>query len=312
MRIVVVMDPPSTIIVDEDTTFALMLAAEARGHRVDICQIADLYLRGDVVGARVRRARAERDPARPLVLDAPEDVRLRDVDVVFMRKDPPFDDAYLWATQLFEHVRGQTLLINDPRALRDANEKLITTHFAALMPPTLVSASRDRIHAFVEEVGGVGVLKPLDGRGGEGIFKLTTGDGNFNAIVEHLTRFGTRLAMAQAFVPEIKEGDKRILLLDGEPLGAILRIPTGADFRGNIHVGGRVAQGTINDRDRAIIAAVAPTLKAMGLVFVGLDVIGPYLTEINVTSPTGIQQMSRLDGVDYEARVIRWLEDQLP
>ncbi|MEC7518231.1 MAG: glutathione synthase [Myxococcota bacterium] len=308
MRIVFVMDPPSTVLVDEDTSFALMLAAQSRGHRVDHCMAQELWLRGGTAGARVRRATCQRDPKNPITLGEPEDLDLADADVVFVRKDPPFDDDYLWATQILEHVRGQTLVVNDPRGLRDANEKIYATYFPALMPDTLIANDKARIKAFVKEVGGRAVIKPLSGAGGEGIFALTESDPNLNACIETVTRGGKRLAMAQAFLPDVTKGDKRILLLDGEPLGAILRVPQGGDLRSNIHVGGRVDAAELDDADRAIIEAVAPRLKADGLYFVGLDVIGGKLTEVNVTSPTGIQQASRLSGRDLEAKVVDWLE----
>lgn len=311
MRMLVIMDPPSTVLVDEDTSFAIMLAAQARGHRVDHCLVTDLYLEGDRAGARVRPATCSREAAEPLTLGAPEDVSFEDIDVVFMRKDPPFDEDYLFASLVLEHARGSTFLVNDPRGLRDANEKLYAMRFAAQMPETLVSNDKDRILAFIERMGGTGVIKPLSGAGGDGVFKLSLDDPNKNSIVETVTRGGRKLAMAQQFLPAVSEGDKRILLLDGELLGAINRIPTGGDLRSNIHVGGRVADAALTDADRAIIEAVAPRLRADGLYFVGLDVIGGRLTEVNVTSPTGIQQASRLSGQDLEGRVIEWLENRV-
>lgn len=308
MRIVVVMDPPSTVRIDEDTSFAIMLSAEARGHRVDHCSITDLFLDGGRAGARVRRARCQRDPERPIVLGALEEIALADADVILMRKDPPFDEDYLFASLVLEHVRGKCLLVNDPRGLRDANEKLYAMQFAELMPDTLVSSDKAQIKAFVARVGGKAVLKPLSGAGGEGIFALSAGDANTNAIIETVTRGGKKLAMAQRYLPEIAEGDKRILLLDGALLGAILRVPQGGDLRSNIHVGGRVEAAVLSDADRRIVEAVGPRLRQDGLVFVGLDVIGGKLTEVNVTSPTGIQQASRLSGQDLEGEVVRWLE----
>jgi glutathione synthase len=309
MRIVVVMDPPETVLVDADTSFALMEEAQSRGHRVDHCLATDLFLSGGRAGARVRRATMRREAGvAPISLHGPEDVLFSEVDVVLVRKDPPFDSNYLWATQVLEHARGTTLVVNDPRALRDANEKLYATHFPDVMPDTLVTSDKERIRAFVRAMGGVGVLKPLSGAGGDGVFLLRDEDLNFNAIVETVTHVGKRLAMAQRFLPEVREGDKRILLLDGEPLGAINRVPKRDDVRSNIHVGGSVAASTLDEADRRIIAAVAPRLRADGLYFVGLDVIGGRLTEVNVTSPTGIQQMSRLDGVNHSGAVLDWLE----
>lgn len=311
MRLVVVMDPVSTVRVDEDTSFALMLEAEARGHRVDHCLISDLYLENGEACARVRKASMARDPKEPIVLGAVEVVALKNVDAVFVRTDPPFNEMYLWATQILEKLRGHTLVINDPRALRDANEKLYACHFPELMPETLVSNQKAQIRAFVDKLGGKAVIKPLSGAGGAGVMALTTGDMNFNAIIEATTENEKRFAMTQKFLPEVKTGDKRILLLEGEPLGAILRVPRADDVRSNIHVGGTVQKATLNADDLRIVSTVAPRLKQDGLYFVGLDVIGGRLTEVNVTSPTGIQQMSRLDGVNLSARVIEWIEKRV-
>lgn len=308
MRIVVLMDPVSTVLVDADTSFALMLEAQARGHRVDHALVTDLFLHGWRLGARVRRATMQRDPAAPIVLGDFEDVWIDEVDAVLVRKDPPFDANYLWACHLLEHVRDKTLVVNDPRALRDANEKLYATHFPSVMPATLVSSDKARIRAFTREVGGRAVLKPLSGAGGESVFLMSEGDLNVNAIIETVTQNGSRVAMAQEFLPAVVQGDKRILLLDGEPLGAILRVPQRGDVRSNIHVGGTVERAVLDENDRAICALVGPRCKADGLHFVGLDVIGGKLTEVNVTSPTGIQQMSRLSGENLSARVIEWIE----
>lgn len=307
MRIVFVMDPVESILVDEDTSFTLMLAAQARGHSVGHCLVRDVALDGARLVATVRSARIDREAPQPVALGPREDVALDEVDVVFVRKDPPFDDAYLWLTLLLEHLRGRTLVVNDPRGLRDANEKLYACHFPELMPRTLVSSSKRRIKHFLDEVDGRAVIKPVEGHGGGGVFALIAGDNNVNGLIEAVTHDGTRIAMVQELIPEVTEGDKRILLLDGEPLGAILRVPQG-DWRSNIHVGGRVVRARVTEQDRRIIDAMAPRLRHDGLVFVGLDVIGGRLTEVNVTSPTGIQQMTRFDGVDYSARVVEHLE----
>ncbi len=307
MRIVFVMDPVSSIVADEDTTFALMLAAQDRGHRVDHCLVRDVALDAGHPTATLRPAHVRRDPARPIVLGEAEDVALGDVDVVFVRKDPPFDSHYLWLTLILEHLRDRTLVVNDPRGLRDANEKLYACMFAELMPRTLVTSSKARVKHFLDEVGGKAVIKPVEGHGGGGVFALLAGDNNLNGLIEAVTLDETRIAMVQELIPEVTEGDKRILLLDGEPLGAILRVPQ-SDWRSNIHVGGKVVRSHLTDADRRIIEAMAPRLREDGLWFVGIDVIGGKLTEVNVTSPTGIQQMTRLDGVDYPARVIDGLE----
>jgi glutathione synthase len=310
MRVLVVMDPVSTVQVDADTSFALMLEAQVRGHRVDHALASDLELTDGRVFATVRRATMQRVKEAPISLGEPERVDVgAAIDAVLIRKDPPFDSDYLWLTLVLERLRGErTLVVNDPRGLRDANEKLYACHFPELTPRTLVSASKARIKEFVAEVGGRAVIKPVDGHGGEGVFALLEGDKNFNGLVEHVTRLGKRLAMVQSFIPEVTEGDKRILLIDGQILGAILRVPQKDDVRSNIHVGGSVKPAELTDADRHIVAAVTPKLRADGLFFVGLDVIGGKLTEVNVTSPTGIQQMSRFAGRSCETPVIEWLE----
>jgi glutathione synthase len=209
---------------------------------------------------------------------------------------------------MLDRVKDDTLVVNDLHGLRQANEKLYACYFPELMPRTLVTSDKPRIKRFVADVGGRAVIKPLGGAGGEGVMTLTEGDLNLNAIIEATTLGGRRVAMAQEFLPAVHEGDKRILLLGGEPLGAILRVPQRGDVRSNIHVGGSVVKAEVSAHERALIATIAQRLEEDGLYFVGLDVIGGKLTEINVTSPTGIQQMSRLDGVNHAERVIAWIE----
>lgn len=309
MRFAFVMDPVSTVLVDEDTSFALMLEAQGRGHRVDHCLASDVGLRGRRVVARVRPATMKRDPQAPILLGDPEDIDLVDVDAVFIRKDPPFTDSYLWLTLVLDHLEGSTLVVNDPRGLREANEKLYAHHFPEIVPPTIMTSHRDEILRFLSDVGGKAVIKPIDGHGGEGVFLLAQGDTNVNALIETLTRLGTRNAIVQALIPEIyDEGDKRILLVDGELLGVVGRVPSRGDIRSNVHVGGSAAPAEVSDADRQIIAMIRPRLLADGLFFVGLDVIGGKLIEVNVTSPTLIQQMSRLSGEDLSATVIDRLE----
>jgi glutathione synthase len=311
MHIVVIMDPPETVLEDLDTSFALMIEAQLQGHRVDHCQQRSLYLDHGRLYARVRRANMERGRKQPIALADTEDVCLHDVDAVLVRTDPPFDSDYLWCTLLLDRVKNDTLVVNDPHGLRQANEKLYACYFPELMPRTLVSADKTKLRAFVEQVGGRAVLKPLDGAGGEGVMALTIGDMNFNAIIEGTTRNGKRMAMAQEFLPAVRQGDKRILLLDGQPLGAIMRVPRSDDMRSNIHVGGSVVGAALDEADQKIIATLAPRLRQDGLHFVGLDVIGGKLTEVNVTSPTGIQQMTRLDGQNYAGRVIEWIASRV-
>jgi len=310
VRFVVIMDPPATVIVDQDTTFALMLEAQNRGHRVDHCLQRDLYLDEGRLWARVRRARMQSIRERPIELGEFEPVCLHDVDAVLVRTDPPFDSDYLWCTLMLDRVKADTLVVNDPHGLRQANEKLYACYFPEFMPRTLVTSDKAMIKGFVERVGGRAVIKPLGGAGGEGVMVLARGDLNLNAIIEATTHHGKRVAMIQEFLPAVKEGDKRILVLEGDPLGAILRVPQQDDVRSNIHVGGSVVQAEITAAERRMIDSLAPRLLQDGLHFVGIDVIGGKLTEVNVTSPTGIQQMSRLDGINYSERVIAWIEDR--
>ncbi len=309
------MDPMTTVATAKDTTFAFMLAAAARGHQCFHALPLDLDVNQGQLEVRTAPVEVWRRPAREGAMDdgwklgEPARARVADFDAVMIRKDPPFDAAYAYMTQLLETVRDETLIVNDPRGLRDANEKLYALHFTRWMPRTLVTASPRRVREFVEEIGGRAVIKPLDGMAGAGVFLLNADDRNFNAIVETtIGEHGSRFGMVQEFLPAARVGDKRILLIDGEPLGAILRVPADHEARANLHTGGTAAKVEITADERRMIAELAPRLRADGLWFVGLDVIGGKLTEVNVTSPTGIQQMARFDGVDYAARVMEWVE----
>jgi glutathione synthase len=311
MRLLFVMDPPAAVKFDTDTSFALMLEAESQGHRVDHCLPSDLFLVGGVLHAHVRRAHLSRDPIDPIALAQGEDINVEAIDAVLVRTDPPFDTQYLWTTLMLERLRGKTLVVNDPRGLREANEKLYACHFPELMPETLVSAHRERIKSFVKQVGGRAVIKPIDGAGGEGVMALTQGDPNLRAIIDSVTHNGRRVAMVQRFLPEYERGDKRILVLDGEPIGALLRVPKADDIASNLRMGGTAHPSELDADDLRILAQLAPRLRHDGLYFVGLDVIGGFLTEVNVTSPTGIQQISRLNRENVSARVIQWIAAKL-
>lgn len=308
MRFVFVMDPLERVTHDKDTTFAFIQAAEACGHAPYHCLLRDLYIQDGEAWATARVVEILPAPPWIRLKGSPERLRLATVDAVFMRKDPPFDRAYLYATLVLERARGQTLLINDPRGLRDANEKLYALNFPEWTPRTLITADRDMIHDFCRDHGGVAMVKPLDGAGGMGVIQIRTGDKNARAIVDMLTHEGHRLTIAQEFLPSVSAGDKRILVLDGEPLGAILRVPRGDELRANIHVGGSVVPTELTAREREMVRAVGPRLRQDGLVFVGLDVIGERLTEVNVTSPTGIQELGRFTGTRPSERVIAWVE----
>lgn len=308
MRIAFIVDAVESFAIDKDTSFALMLEAQRRGHELLTFGIGDLWAVGGRVYATVRPTGVQRVLGAHVTFGAPVEIELTDLDCTFMRKDPPFDAEYLHATQLLELARGRTLLVNDPRGLRDANEKLYALHFPEVTPPTLVTRDAARIKAFVRAQGGQAVIKPIDGAGGRGVFVLRTDDRNTNALIETTTEEGRRAAIVQRYVPEVRQGDRRILLLDGEPLGGILRVPSEDEARSNIHVGGRVEPHVLTERDREICRALAPRLRADGLAFVGIDVIGDFLTEVNVTSPTGIQELDRIDGNDAVGQTITWLE----
>jgi glutathione synthase len=310
-RFLFIMDPIERILPDKDTTFVFMLESRARQHEVYYCGISDLFVSNGTPQARVRRAEVLRAvPHYQLFEERSEPLTW--FDAVFMRKDPPVDMAYLFATHILSLVDPlSTWVINDPRALRDANEKLYALNFPDLIPPSIVTCEIARLKAFMDDLGGEMIVKPLDGCGGAGVFHLHRGDRNLNAILEISTDNGRRLIMAQRYLPEIRQGDKRIILLDGEPLGAILRVPREDEHRGNIHVGGTCVKAPVTARDRFIADRLRPRLGQDGLVFVGLDVIGGYLTEVNVTSPTGVQEINALDGVRLEATVLDFVEARL-
>jgi glutathione synthase len=311
LRLLYVMDPLPRVLVDKDTTFAFMLEGQRRGHEQHCCGIEDLYAEDGAPHARVRAAQVRRAEVH-YTLGEMRSVPLTWFDAVFMRKDPPFDMAFFFATHILGLVDpALTFVMNDPRGLRDANEKLYALRFPEVIPESLVSADPVRLKAFMERLGGEMIIKPLDACGGAGVFHLHAADRNLNAILELSTAEGTRLMMAQRYLPAVRdEGDKRLIVLAGEPLGAIRRVPREDEHRGNIHVGGRVERAPVDARDREICRVMAPRLAADGLWFVGLDIIGGLVTEVNVTSPTGVQEIDRLDGVCLEARVLDFVESR--
>jgi glutathione synthase len=303
-----VMDPVEAIDVRTDTTFVLMLEAQRRGHPVFAVDPTDLGVGAEGVTARVTPVTLRREagrhvdkgPSRVIALDA-------EADVVFQRKDPPVDVAYATATQILALCRKARVL-NRPEGILAANEKLYAMHFADLMPETVVAREIPRFVDFLAKMGGEMVVKPLHGKGGEGVFYVRHDDRNLFSILEQTTRFGREWAIAQRYLPGVRQGDKRILLVDGEPLGAVLRVPAEHEVRANLHVGGRAVRTTLDAADRRILERLAPRLRADGLFFVGIDVIDGLLTEINVTSPTGLQEMNALDGARYEERVLERVE----
>jgi glutathione synthase len=302
------MDPIESIDIDADTTFVLMLEAQRRGHEVLAGDPRDLFVEDGAAVARLRPVTLRRErgnhadlgPERTVLLD-------RDVDLLFQRKDPPVDADYVTALQILTLCQ-RTLVLNRPQGVLVANEKLYAVHFPDLMPETRVTRSITELQSFLAKLGGEMIVKPLDGKGGEGIFHVHREDRNLNAILEQATAFGTRWIMAQRYLREIRGGDKRILLLEGEPIGALLRIPSDDEHRANLHVGGRAARAEIDAADRRIIRRLTPSLRRDGLFFVGIDVIGGLLTEVNVTSPTGMQEINALEGGGIEERVIERAE----
>jgi len=310
-KIAFVMDPLEGIDIGKDTTFVFMLEALSRGHEIYFLGLRDLFARDGRSFGFARRCEVMRAVEHFRYLDRGADYALETFDAIFMRKDPPADEAYLYATMLLSRAGDRTFVLNDPAGLREANEKLYTLNFPEVIPPTIVTSSIVRLKRFLEEQGGEIIVKPLDGHGGEGVFLASRGDRNLNAILETVTRFESRLIMGQRYLPEIRSGDKRIIVVEGEPLGATLRVPTAEEHRGNIHVGGSCVKAPLTERDRYICKVLAPRLERDGLYFVGLDVIGDYLTEVNVTSPTGVQEIDRLDGVRLESRVIDLVERRI-
>ena len=299
LSVAVLMDPIRAIKIAKDSTFAMLLEASRRSHALLYMEQGDLALRDGEAWARLRPLTVKEDPANWFTLGEPTWRPLAEVDIVLARKDPPVDAQFIYDTMVLERAqRAGCKVVNDPRSLRDCNEKLFALDFPQCIAPTLVSRDAVELRRFVAEHGEA-VLKPLDGMGGRGIFRVKHGDSNLNSMLETLLDGARHFAIAQKYIPEITAGDKRILLIDGEPVPyALARIPQGDEFRGNLAAGGRGEGIPLSDRDRWIAAQVAPELVRRGLRFVGLDVIGDYLTEINVTSPTCIRELDAQFGIN--------------
>jgi glutathione synthase len=302
LAVAIQMDPIETINIDADSTFALALEAQRRGHAMFHYLPQALTLRDGRLYAKGRPLEVFRERGNHHRFGAFEELDLAGIDVILMRQDPPFDMAYITATHLLELLPAGPLVVNDPAAVRNAPEKLFVLRFKELMPPTLLSLDPNQIRAFWAEHGDI-VLKPLFGNGGVGIVHLRPGDDNLNSLLDMYAQINREPVMVQRYVPEVRQGDKRIILVDGEAKGAVLRVPPEGEARANLHVGGRAEKTTLTQRERDICAAIGPTLKEQGLIFVGIDVLGDYITEINVTSPTGIQEIARLDGHDISVDI---------
>jgi glutathione synthase len=307
--VAVLMDPIAAIHVEKDSTLALLLEAQRRGYQLLYMTQGDLALRDAEPHARLAPLRVRDDADNWFTLGPAQWRDLREVDVVLARKDPPFDAQFLYDTMVLELAqRHGVRVINDPRGLRDANEKLFSLHFPQCIPPTVIARDAAEIRRFVAEHGDV-VLKPLDGMGGRSIFRSGRGDPNLNVIIETLTAEGRNFTVAQRYIPEIRDGDKRILVIDGEPVPYVLaRMPQGDDFRGNLARGGKGVGRPLSERDRWITAQVGPELRKRGMRFVGLDVIGDYLTEVNVTSPTCIRELDAQFGLNIAGMLFDAIE----
>jgi len=318
LKLAFIIDPIEKLDPGHDTSVAMMESAQIMGHEVYVTQADRLgviesaaygWLQAVKMTPVVLRDNRWVGESDWYTLGEPKWQRLEEMDAIFMRKDPPVTIPYLYVTYILDYIDSEkTQVINSPRGLRAANEKMYALQFTEAIPETIVSADKQVIRTAVERWG-AGVLKPLGGKAGEGILFLEGSDRNFNSIVEVSTHQGKEPVMVQAYLPAAKEGDKRVILLDGEPIGAVNRVPTGKEFRGNMAVGGRSDKTELTERDLEICRQVAPALRQDGLIFVGIDIIGGYLTEVNVTSPTGIREVDRLDNVRLGNKVVEWVEN---
>ncbi|MGB5446291.1 MAG: glutathione synthase [Psychromonas sp.] len=312
IKIGIVMDPISAIKIHKDSSFAMLLEAQARGWELYYMEMQDLYLENGRCFASSKKLTVQRDANNWYQLEEPLDHPLSDLDAVLMRKDPPFDTEYIYATYLLERAEDEgCLIVNKPQSLRDANEKLFTAWFSHFTPTTLVTRSSKRIRDFHQQHKDI-ILKPLDGMGGASIFRIKEDDANIGVIIETLTEHQQRYCMAQVFIPEITAGDKRILIVDGEPMPyALARIPASGETRGNLAAGGRGVAQPLSESDWHIANSIGPKLKEKGLIFVGLDIIGDKITEINVTSPTCIQEIDNAFGTNISAKLMDAIEKRI-
>ncbi|MBF7994389.1 glutathione synthase [Rahnella laticis] len=312
IKLGIVMDPISSINIKKDTSFAMLLEAQSRGYELHYMEMNSLYLRGGEGRATTKKLSVKQDYDGWYEFSTEQDIALQELDVILMRKDPPFDTEFIYATYILERAEEKgTLIVNKPQSLRDCNEKLFTAWFPELTPDTLVTRNAAQLKAFHKEHTDV-ILKPLDGMGGASIFRLKPEDANVSVVIETLTEHGSRFCMAQNYLPAIKDGDKRVLVVDGEPVPYCLaRIPAQGETRGNLAAGGRGEARPLSESDWAIARTVAPILKQKGLIFVGLDIIGDRLTEINVTSPTCAREIEAAFPISITGMLMDAIEKRL-
>lgn len=317
LNIAIQMDPIEGIDIRGDSTFALALEAQRRGHELFLYGPEDLTMSLDAgkrpaegLTAKGRMVTVRDEPGNHASMQAMEQRRLADHDVILMRQDPPFDMQYITATHLLEHLHPDTLVVNNPAEVRNAPEKLLVTYFPDLLPPTLITRNADDIRAFRQQYRHI-IIKPLFGNGGAGVFYLTPEDSNLSSLLEMMLSTDRAPLMIQEYLPAVRKGDKRVILVDGEPAGALNRLPQEGEARSNLHVGGTAAVSALDDKDLEICAILGPVLKERGLLFTGIDVIGGYLTEINVTSPTGLREIQRFSGIDIPALIWDSIESKI-
>ncbi|MFW2589201.1 glutathione synthase [Sagittula sp. SSi028] len=310
MKIAFQMDPIAGVNINADSTFRLAEEAQARGHELFYYGPDQLSFDEGRITATGHWMTVQRVAGEPAVLGERVTIDLADVDVVWLRQDPPFDMHYITTTHLLDRLKGKTLVVNDPFWVRNFPEKLLVLGFEGLTPPTMIARDLEAIKSFRAKHGDV-ILKPLYGNGGAGVFRLTQDDRNLSSLHELFTGFSREPLIVQKYLPDVVKGDKRVILVDGEPVGAINRVPAEGEVRSNMHVGGRPEKVELTERDLEICAAIGPTLRDHGQIFVGIDVIGDWLTEINVTSPTGIQELERFDGINVAEKIWQAIEAKL-
>ena len=307
MKIAFQMDPITAVNINADSSFRLAEEAQRRGHNLFYYSADMLAFQEGILTARGHKMHVQRVEGTPAILEPEEEVALSDFDVIWLRQDPPFDMHYITTTHLLDLVHPKTLVVNDPFWVRNYPEKLLVLNFPDLTPPTTIARDLETIKAFKAKHKDI-ILKPLYGNGGAGVFRLDEGDRNLSSLHELFTGFSREPLIVQKFLPDVSNGDKRVILVNGEPVGAINRVPTKGETRSNMHVGGRPEKIGLSDRDYDICARIGPLLRKKGQIFVGIDVIGDYLTEINVTSPTGIQELERFDGINVAEKIWQVIE----